>query len=243
MKTLLNQLVGVILGLIVGFYVAKYSLENNETVSTPVSDTDVELSVQKENSQDSFETQRQAIALESRLEELQDENAKQKNQIQKLQDQLASGDSNLVRYTEAEDTKVLRETLVGELLELSHSKDLIEKTLQSSFASLDSYMGSELNAQQKQQMATATAEVFSWDKLEPAFYSIYTESFTANELQQINDFYRSETGQSLVLKTPEISAKTMVVIQETVQDSLPKLQQVIEDITKNTGETDKSESH
>ncbi len=66
----------------------------------------------------------------------------------------------------------------------------------------------------------------SWDKLKDAYVGVYVETFTEEDLQGLINFYKSPTGQKLVEKTPELSAKVMEIGQKQALQLLPKIKEI-----------------
>ncbi len=135
-------------------------------------------------------------------------------------------------YRPSEDSKDIREALIGEYLELSNSRGIFESIIESSLSNV----AGDLDESQKKELAALSKEFFAWDKLEPAFYSIYSEVLTTQELYEINKFYRTEAGRALIDKSPELGRKSMTKIQEVLGNSLPEFQKRIADIMSRSHE-------
>jgi uncharacterized protein len=56
-------------------------------------------------------------------------------------------------------------------------------------------------------------------------YQIYSETFSADELQSIINFYSSEAGQKLVKKLPILIQKTTTQIPEYLKELNPKIKE------------------
>ncbi|NRA67128.1 MAG: DUF2059 domain-containing protein [Pseudobacteriovorax sp.] len=194
-------------------------------------------------------TETKSLANGSRAAESLQEEIAQKDQIiadltEKLKTTQSkvsglSGGSSIDPYRPTEDTKEAREAMAGELIELSSARELID----GAFANVGDMLGKNVPDEDKKKVNELVSEAFSWDKLEPVFYSIYSEVFTAEELYDLNQFYRSDIGKTFVEKTPELQAKTMETIQKTMADSLPKLQKEIEAMAKAKQDKKTNPSH
>ena len=68
---------------------------------------------------------------------------------------------------------------------------------------------------------------FSYNLLEGKMINLYAESFTVQELKDLTAFYQTPTGKKSVTLMPEITQKAMIIGQQTVQEHLPELQQMI----------------
>lgn len=66
------------------------------------------------------------------------------------------------------------------------------------------------------QMGTIAQKAASWDVVHPKIVDVYMQSFTEPELDGILAFYKTPAGQALVEKTPEVSTKTIGILQSTV---------------------------
>ncbi len=51
----------------------------------------------------------------------------------------------------------------------------------------------------------------SWEKYEPDMLSIYRESFTQAEVNELIAFYQSAVGRNFASKSPQIAQKSMAV--------------------------------
>jgi hypothetical protein len=72
--------------------------------------------------------------------------------------------------------------------------------------------------------------------LRSIFVSIYDETFTVEELQGINMFYKSPAGQALLAKQPELITRSIQKTQQLMVDTGPEIQKMarefIEDAKK-----------
>lgn len=88
------------------------------------------------------------------------------------------------------------------------------------------------HAQQMQQyMAEVNALVrteLSWDKLEEPMIALYGSVFSETELQDIIAFYQSDAGQKMLKRQPELMQGTMVMMQQQMQQLMPKMKALIE---------------
>ncbi len=60
------------------------------------------------------------------------------------------------------------------------------------------------------------------------FATLYMEEFTEQELIDITDFYKTETGKKAISKLPVLMQKGAMWGQNKVQQNLPELQQMIQ---------------
>lgn len=71
------------------------------------------------------------------------------------------------------------------------------------------------------------AKYMSYESLKPDLIAMYTEAFSAAELQEINAFYQTDTGRKTIEKMPELMAKGTELGVKRVQDNLDELQAMI----------------
>jgi hypothetical protein len=82
------------------------------------------------------------------------------------------------------------------------------------------------------------ADSISWDKMKPLIITVYSETYTDEELDGILAFYRTPAGQALIAKSPQLVAKTMDLVQKQMLDTQPKIQQATEDFTHRMKQLD-----
>ncbi len=82
------------------------------------------------------------------------------------------------------------------------------------------------------------ADSISWDKLKPLIITVYSETYTDEEVDGILAFYRTPAGQALIAKSPQLVAKTMDLVQKQMLDAQPKIQQATDDFTHQMKQLD-----
>lgn len=55
---------------------------------------------------------------------------------------------------------------------------------------------------------------------------IYLNNFTEEEIQDLLSFYRSNTGRSLIKKTPMVMGESVKLSQEMMVEMMPKIQEL-----------------
>jgi len=74
----------------------------------------------------------------------------------------------------------------------------------------------------------------SYEALRPELIKMYAVVFTASELRDINEFYKSPAGKKAISTLPELAAKGAVLGQKQVQDNIEELTEMImEEVAKN----------
>lgn len=96
-----------------------------------------------------------------------------------------------------------------------------------------------VDPKQAQQMQQYMEEVnalvrteLSWDKMEEPMIALYGNVFSEDELQDIIAFYQSEAGQKMLKRQPELMQGTMVMMQQQMQQLMPKMKALIEKQSK-----------
>jgi len=83
------------------------------------------------------------------------------------------------------------------------------------------------------------AKYMSWESLKPQMMALYMDTFTEQELREINAFYKTPTGQKTLTAMPGLFQKGMAIGQKAVQDHLPELQEAIQKkLKEGEGEKD-----
>ena len=75
-----------------------------------------------------------------------------------------------------------------------------------------------------QEMTLVMREEMSWSTMQPLVLDIYDRNFTEQEIDDMLAFYRTPTGQSLLKKMPNIMQESMVMSQQLMKGTLPKIQ-------------------
>lgn len=70
---------------------------------------------------------------------------------------------------------------------------------------------------------TLTAE-----RLQPVFREVYTDVFTAEEVQAMTEFYSSEAGRGILQKMPQAAGRSMQAMQPLMQEMLQQVRQSLE---------------
>lgn len=70
----------------------------------------------------------------------------------------------------------------------------------------------------------ALQEELSWARLEPLYIRIYQRSLTQEEVNGMIDFYKSPTGQAMIIKMPVIMQNTMAELQAMMAPMMQRMQ-------------------
>ena len=78
------------------------------------------------------------------------------------------------------------------------------------------------------------AKYLAWDRLEPIMRDVYSQVFTAREVDAMIAFYRSPEGAATLKKSPQAMALAMQAMQPLMAQALAELEQLSEMETKAT---------
>ncbi|MAS95417.1 MAG: hypothetical protein CMO55_19635 [Verrucomicrobiales bacterium] len=79
----------------------------------------------------------------------------------------------------------------------------------------------------KAEMLEFTLEIMPWSEMKPEMVRIYASYFTAEELNALDEFYKTPTGQKASRLMPELMAEGMRLGQQRVESRMGELQQRI----------------
>lgn len=128
---------------------------------------------------------------------------------------------------------------VDRLLTVMRAKDTVAAMLPQIEASQRQMVqqltaGQELSADQRaqldrtlQQSSAAVTRALSWEKLEPLYRTLYSQTFEGSEIDAMADFYSTPAGQSMLDKMPLLMQNTMQAVQSLI---VPMLQELERDI-------------
>lgn len=107
-------------------------------------------------------------------------------------------------------------------------KDTMESTLDTQMGQFSKMgMSAEGVAELKDAMLKFMLDAMSWKDLRPEFVKIYSENFTAEELNEIAKFNQTPTGKKVLDLTPKLTAQGMALGQQRVTDRQAELQAII----------------
>ncbi|MDE1175474.1 MAG: DUF2059 domain-containing protein [Edaphobacter sp.] len=84
------------------------------------------------------------------------------------------------------------------------------------------------------QLKQATEAQIGWKVLGPEYVDLYAKTYTEPELDAILSFYKSPAGQSMLTKSPELSAQSMQLVQAKMTTLQPQLQKLAQDFVQST---------
>lgn len=76
-------------------------------------------------------------------------------------------------------------------------------------------------------------EELNWDKMEPMFLEIYSNSLTQEDVNGMITFYKSPAGQSFINKMPIIMQQTMIAMQKMMVPLMEKMKVVSQEFSED----------
>lgn len=68
----------------------------------------------------------------------------------------------------------------------------------------------------------------TWDALKDDLLNLYAEHFSESEMQELNAFYSTETGQKSISAIPDIMRRAGEIGVKRVQENLPELERMLQ---------------
>jgi hypothetical protein len=83
--------------------------------------------------------------------------------------------------------------------------------------------------QQQAKMSAILKEELSWDKVKDQYVRAYREMFSQEEIDGLIAFYQTPAGQSLMNKQPELTNRTMAILQQRMAPVMQRIQKMSEE--------------
>lgn len=144
----------------------------------------------------------------------------------------------------------IKRTMVEEILtltkaedNLANARDQFLEMMSTQFQTIDvpEEFRERFNKHMNKMMEMALDEM-SWKVMKKEYVEMYSDIFTQEELGGLIVFYRSPTGQALIGKLPELTARMMQVTQERMQRLMPRVMSMTEDFVAEMQEDDEEAS-
>ena len=81
----------------------------------------------------------------------------------------------------------------------------------------------------KNKMVRVVQRELSWERLEPSYLRLYSESFTEEEVGGMLSFYKTPVGQAVINKMPTLMQKIMAEMPRMMNQVLPDIQKIQEE--------------
>ena len=132
---------------------------------------------------------------------------------------------------QSSESAVLAEELLT-LLNVQKNIDTVLQQLtkvqeQSAVATSATPGAKEMQQKMRETMNAEIKSIVNWDTIKPMFISIYSETFTPEELQGMIAFYKTPIGQKWLEKQPQLQMATMQKMQSIMAEAQPKMQEAI----------------
>ena len=133
---------------------------------------------------------------------------------------------------------IKKENDLQELLQIMNMDSIVE-SMYSQMEIMLQNTANEYGVQQSEQalfdefysrMVLVMREEMSWEKMKPKAMEIYSNNFTEKEISDMLDFYKTETGQSVLAKLPIVMQQSMEMSEALIRNAMPKIQQISEEL-------------
>jgi uncharacterized protein len=84
---------------------------------------------------------------------------------------------------------------------------------------------------QKETMTLIRKEL-AWNKIKPSIVTAYAETFTADDLKVMNEFYATPVGKKFIKKQPELQQRMMMTQMTMMRNIMPKIKAIVEKYRK-----------
>ena len=130
--------------------------------------------------------------------------------------------------------------LAEELIKLTEGDSVMEK-MKAQVTMIFQQITAQMNIQEadKPKLEKYTArfdailkEDMAWDKVKEQYLDLYTKVFTEEDIKGLVNFYKSDLGVKVTAKMPELMQESMVVARSYMQNIVPKLETLTEEMQK-----------
>ena len=74
-------------------------------------------------------------------------------------------------------------------------------------------------------MINVMREEMSWAKMKEPMINIYLNNFNEKEISDVIAFYKSDTGQAFITKTPKLTQESMQIGQKLTTAAIPRIRE------------------
>lgn len=130
--------------------------------------------------------------------------------------------------------------LAEELIKITEGDTVMEK-MKAQVTMIFQQITSQMNVQEKdkskldaytKRFDAIVKEDMAWEKVKPQYLDLYTTVFTEEETKGLVDFYKSDLGKKVTAKMPELMQQSMTVARNYMQNVVPKLEALTEEMRK-----------
>lgn len=143
-----------------------------------------------------------------------------------------------VQVSASEESKEIK---LKELLQITNANEMID-SMYSQMEMMLQNMSSEMGVKDDEQeifdeyyskMMNVVRDSMSWDKMQPLVADLYIKNFTEKEISDMVEFYKTETGRSLLEKMPLVMQESMQIGQTLMQNAIPKIKSISAELAKD----------
>jgi len=130
--------------------------------------------------------------------------------------------------------------LAEELIKITDGDTVMEK-MKAQVAMIFQQITAQMNVQEadkpklekySKRFDAILKEDMSWNKVKDQYLDLYTKVFTEEETKGLVDFYKSDLGKKVTAKMPELMQQSMTVARSYMQNVVPKLEGLTEEMRK-----------
>ncbi|HXY98108.1 MAG TPA: DUF2059 domain-containing protein [Steroidobacteraceae bacterium] len=141
-----------------------------------------------------------------------------------LAEEARPSEESIRHLFEAMNTRHMLDDLMGQMdktMRDSARQGLGAQTLNPQQQKIFDDMMTKLMALMKEQL--------NWSAMEPTMISVYRDTFTPQEVAAMTSFYASPAGKAIASKLPQVTQRTMQLMQERMRDLIPRVGQLERD--------------
>lgn len=140
-----------------------------------------------------------------------------------------------------------RQALAEQLITVLKVKENVERSLsmmhQMVVSQLEKLAPQGASGAEQTEIKTRLAKVIeivgqelNWEKMKNEQVALYADTFSAQELKDLIAFYKTPAGQVFIEKQPELIKRSMEITQKMLNNLIPKIQAMAEDLQKGAGQ-------
>lgn len=123
-------------------------------------------------------------------------------------------------------------------------REIVQQMNASTQGMAEAMAGTKLSPAQRQslqrsmdKMMARADQMLAWENVAPIYHKVYRDTFQANEVQAMIDFYGTPEGRSILEKMPKAMGQTMQEMQPLMKKMFEQIQQDLQkDIRQITDE-------
>ena len=77
----------------------------------------------------------------------------------------------------------------------------------------------------------ALDKAIGWEQVKPDLVVLYTEAFSEQELDRLNEFYESALGKKMLAQLPQLNARSAQVTQAKLESAVPQVNKLLAEMT------------